>query len=192
MVRHFSLERVNKAPASFDPEKLLAFESRAMQRLPMKQRVAKVVGFLQRAAMIADPPSCDTGPYVTRILEAAGDRLKVAGDILDYDDFFADDAQLTWDEQALDKRLRKPTGARELLECFRAELATVEPFTAERLEQLLHEFVAQQGIKPGDIVHAVRVAVTGKSVGFGLFDTLSILGRQRSLARIDRALELTA
>jgi glutamyl-tRNA synthetase len=192
MLRHFSLERVNKAPASFDPEKLLAFEARAMQRLPMKQRVAKVVPFLQRAGLLADPPPCETAPYVTRILEAAGDRLKVAGDILDYDDFFVADSDLKFDEQALDKRLRKPAGARELLQKFRAELAAVEPFTPERLEQQLHEFVAAQGIKPGDIVHSVRVAVTGKAVGFGLFDTLAILGRERSLARIDRALQIVA
>jgi glutamyl-tRNA synthetase len=44
----------------------------------------------------------------------------------------------------------------------------------------------------GDIVHAVRVAVTGKAVGFGLFDTLAILGRERCLARIHRALEMAA
>ena len=190
MLRHFSLERVNKAPASFDPEKLLAFETKAMQRLPIKQRVAKAVEFLQRATLVADPPPCDTAPYVTRILEAAGDRIKVAGDIVDYDDFFVSDGDLKYDEPALEKRLRKPPGARDLLQEFRAELASVEPFTAERIEQTLHAFVQQHGIKPGDIVHAVRVAVTGKSVGFGLFDTLAILGRDRSLARIDRALEL--
>ena len=192
MLQHFSLERVNKAPASFDPEKLLAFESRAMQRLPIKQRVAKAVAFLQQAKVVADPPPCDTAPYVTRILEAAGDRVKVAGDVLDYDDFFVDDAALPYDEQALNKRLRAPENARELLRQFRDELAAVEPFTAERLEQLLHAFVEQRGIKPGDIVHAVRVAVTGKAVGFGLFDTLAILGRERSVARIDRALQLAS
>jgi glutamyl-tRNA synthetase len=192
MLRHFSLERVNKAPASFDPEKLLAFEVRAMQQLPLKQRVANVVPFLQRAGLVSDPPSCDTAPYVTRILEAASDRLKVAGDILDFDDFFVSDTELPYDDAALDKRLRKPAGARELLQKFRAALAATEPFTAERLEQLLHSFVDSQGIKAGDIVHAVRVAVTGKAVGFGLFDTLAILGRERALSRIDRALSLTA
>ncbi len=192
MLKHFSLERVNKAPASFDPEKLVAFESRAMQRLPIKQRVAKVVPFLQRAKLIAEPPPCDTAPYVTRLLEAAGDRLKVAGDILDFDDFFVADEQLQFDDAALDKRIRKPAGATELLAKYRSELAIAEPFTAERLEQMTHVFVESQGIKIGDIVHAVRIAVTGKPVGFGLFDTLAILGRKRCLARIGRALEIAA
>jgi glutamyl-tRNA synthetase len=192
MLRHFSLERVNKAPASFDPEKLMAFQSRAMQKLPMKQRVARVVPFLQRAKLVSAPPPCETAPYVTRILEAAGDRLKVAGDILDFDDFFLPDNEIAMDEAAFDKRLRKPAAARDLLAGFRGELAKVEPFFAEQLEKLTHEFVASRGIKTGDIVHAIRVAVTGKAVGFGLFETLAILGRERSLARIDRALELAA
>jgi glutamyl-tRNA synthetase len=162
-----------------------------MQRLPLKQRVARVVTFLQRSGLIADPPPCDTAPYVSRIVEAAGDRLKVAGDILDYDDFFVPDDQFRFDADAFEKRIRKPPAARELLQQFRAELAAAEPFTAEQLETVLHAFVESRGIKASDIVHAVRVAVTGKAVGFGLFDTLAILGRERVLARIDRALALS-
>jgi glutamyl-tRNA synthetase len=192
MLKHFSLERVNKAPASFDCEKLVAFEARAMQRLPIKQRVAKVVPFLQRARLVANPPPCDTGPYVTRILEAAGDRVKVAGDILDFDDFFVADDALQYDEAALDKRLRKSAEAQLLLKKYRDMLATIEPFASDRLDAATHEFVESNGIKISDIVHAVRVAITGKAVGFGLFETLAILGRERCLARIDRALKLAA
>jgi glutamyl-tRNA synthetase len=188
MLQHFSLDRVNKAPASFDPEKLMAFESRAMQRLPIKQKVAKVVPFLQRAKLVADPPPCDSAPYVTRIVESAGDRLSVAGDILDFDDFFVSDDQLQFDEAAFDKRLRKPASACELLAKYRGAIAAANDFSAEHLEMLTKKFVDANGIKIGDIVHAVRVAITGKAVGFGLFETLAILGRERCLARIDRAL----
>jgi glutamyl-tRNA synthetase len=191
MLRHFSLERVNKAPASFDVEKLMSFESRVMQRLPIKQRVAKTVPFLQRAKLVAEPPSCDTGPYVTRLLEAASDRVKVFGDVLDFDDFFVADSDLQIDDAAFDKRVRKPSGARELLGRYREKLAQAEPFLPEQLEKLTHKFVESNGVKIGDIVHAVRVAVTGKAVGFGLFETLAILGRERCLARIDRAIEKT-
>ncbi|MGE3243497.1 MAG: glutamate--tRNA ligase [Pirellulales bacterium] len=190
MLQHFSIERVNKAPASFDPEKLVAFESRAMQRLPIKQKVAKVVPFLQRSGLIASPPPCDTAPYVTQIVTAAGDRIKVAGDILDYDEFFVADDKFAYDAAAFDKRIAKPAGAIDLLKKFRTALAGVERFAAERLEAWMHEWVAAEGIKIGDIVHTVRVAVTGKAVGFGLFDTLAILGRDRCLARIDRALAI--
>ncbi|MGD9634586.1 MAG: glutamate--tRNA ligase, partial [Pirellulales bacterium] len=126
MLQHFSIERVNKAPASFDPEKLVAFESRAMQRLPIKQKVAKVVPFLQRSGLIASPPPCDTAPYVTQIVTAAGDRIKVAGDILDYDEFFVADDKFAYDAAAFDKRIAKPAGAIDLLKKFRTALAGVE------------------------------------------------------------------
>jgi glutamyl-tRNA synthetase len=192
MIRLFSLERVNQAPASFDPAKLAAFETRAWQHVPIKQRVAKVLPYLQRAGLVSDPPPCESGPYVAQIVAAAGDRIKVAGDILDYDDFFVTDERLEFDATTIDKRIRNASGAVDLLTNFRTALAAVEPFSAEHLEKWMHEWVAAQGFKIGDIVHAVRVAVTGKAVGFGLFDTLVILGRERCLARIDRALALAA
>ncbi len=190
MLRHFSLQRVNKAPASFDPEKLKSFQSRAMQRLPIKQQVARVVPFLQKAGLVTSPPPCDTGPFVTQLVEAAGDRMKVAGDILDYEEFFVADDKFSYDATAFEKRITKPAGAVELLTEFREALANVTPFTAAQLESWLHEWVAAKGIKIGEIVHAVRVAVTGKAVGFGLFETLALLGRERCLMRIDRATSL--
>ena len=115
MIEHFSLERVNKSPAAFDPLKLLAFQERHMQALPMKKKVAMVLPYLQRAGFVADPPPCDTSPKLTRILEAAGDRLKVAGDILDFTEFFIADDAMTYDDKAVEKRLRNPENAVELL-----------------------------------------------------------------------------
>jgi glutamyl-tRNA synthetase len=77
-----------------------------------------------------------------------------------------------------------------LLSRFKDHLATVEPFEAGPIETALKQFVDDEGIKIGQIIHAVRVAVTGKAVGFGLFETLEILGPQRCQARIERALTL--
>jgi len=190
MLQHFSLARVNKGAASFDPQKLVAFQDRAMQKLPLKQKVALVLPYLQRVGLVSKPPPCETGPYLQQIITGAGDRLKVAGDILDYNDFFVDDAQLCYDQRTLEKRLRKPERATELLTEFRSRLAAATAFDADTLEDLLKDYVAAQQIKIGEIVHALRVAVTGKPVGFGIFETLAILGQQRSLARIDKALAL--
>jgi glutamyl-tRNA synthetase len=71
---------------------------------------------------------------------------------------------------------------------FRDRLATVEPFDVPTLEAMMQQFVGDEGIKIGQIIHPVRVAVTGKSVGLGLFDTLAILGRERALRRIGLAM----
>jgi len=188
MIEHFSLERVNKAPASFDPQKLFAFQDRYMQRVPAKQKTPLVLPYLQQAGLAATPPDCDLGPKIAAVVAAAGDRVKVAGDILEFRDFFVADEQLEYDEKAFEKRLRKPPEAAELLTAFRAELEQAEPFEAEHLEAVLKEFVEAREIKIGQIIHALRVALTGKAVGFGMFETLAILGRERCLHRIDRAL----
>jgi glutamyl-tRNA synthetase len=189
MIRHFTLDRVTKAPASFDPKKLWAFEDRHFQRFPVKQKVPQMLRFLQRAGLISDPPPCDVGPKLTRIIEVSGDRLKTAGDILAYADFFfVPDDKLAYDEKDFQKRVA-PQQAKELLARFRVALAGVEPFEPGPLEESMKKFVESQGLKIGDIIHALRVAVTGKSVGPGVYDCLAILGRAACLARIDRAVK---
>ncbi|HEY2416259.1 MAG TPA: glutamate--tRNA ligase [Pirellulaceae bacterium] len=190
MIQHFTLERVTKAPASFDCKKLWAFEDRYMQRLPLKQKVAKMLPYLQKAGLISDPAPCEAGPKLTRIVEASGDRLKTAGDILAYADFFfVPDDKIAYDEKDFQKRVAPPQ-SKDLLKKFRDVLATIDPFEIAPLEEALKKFVADESIKIGDIVHTLRIAVTGKSVGPGVYDCLAILGRDSSLARIDRALAL--
>jgi glutamyl-tRNA synthetase len=187
MIKSFSLERVTRAPASFDCKKLWNFEDRHMLRLPIKQKVAKMCDFLQAAKLLPTPPPCDVAPKLTRIIEAAGDRLKVAGDILNYADFFfIPDDQIVFDEKDFEKRV-KPSASLELLKKYREKLAAATDFTAQPLETMTKAFLDEAGIKIGDIIHTVRVATTGKSVGPGLYDCLELLGKDACLARIDRA-----
>jgi glutamyl-tRNA synthetase len=187
MIDLFSLERVNKASASFDPKKLFAFQDRYMQLVPTEQKMALVRPYLEKAGLVA-APSGDVEGKLRQILEAAGDRIKVAGDILDYATFFLPDDRVNYDEQAFAKRIRKPPDAVPLLRKFREQLAGAEAFDAKALERLLQAFVQAEGIEMGQIIHALRVAVTGKAIGFGLFESLAILGKEHCLARIDRAL----
>jgi glutamyl-tRNA synthetase len=188
MIDNFSLERVNKAAASFDPQKLLAFQERYMLALPLGEKIERVLPFLQESGLLASAIEGNLEPALDEIVEAAGDRIKVAGDILDYAEFFLPADKLTYDDKAFEKRLRKPAEAAGLLSGFRDRLAAAESFDAPGLDRLLHEFVESEGIKIGQLIHAVRVAVTGKAVGFGVFETLAILGREQCIARIDRAL----
>ena len=207
LIEKFSLERVVKSPASFDPKKLQAFEDWHFQQLSLERKTALVTPFLEKAGLLpfcgtaapgcednqsqprAAVPHLETGSkqLIAQIVAAAGDRIKVAGDILAFADFFQPDDQLAYDEPAFDKHLRQGGGS-ELLAKFRDLLATAEPFDAATLEPMMQQFVTAEQIKIGQVIHAVRVAVTGKSVGLGLFDSLAILGKERCLRRIERAL----
>jgi glutamyl/glutaminyl-tRNA synthetase len=190
MIDNFSLERVTKAPASFDPKKLWAFEDHYFQQVPVETKIDRMLPYLQAPGLVADPAPVEVREKMKAIIVAAGDRLKVFGDILAYADFFFRD-EVIFDPKAFDKQLRAGRGA-ELLARFREALAALDDFSIPTLETALTGFVAQQGIKTGDIIHAVRVATTGKGVGPGLYDCLAILGKPTVLARIDRALEKAA
>ena len=189
MIANFSLERVQRAPASFDPVKLEAFQQQYMMELSQEEKLERVLPFLRKAGWIGEPDEEVRG-YVAAVVAAAGDRIKAAGDILDYRDFFTADNELEYDEKTLEKRLRKPEGAARLLAGFRDTLAGLETWSAATTETAMRDFIEEHGVKLGQIIHAVRVATTGKAIGFGLFEILEILGRERVLARIDKCLEV--
>ncbi|HEY2381775.1 MAG TPA: glutamate--tRNA ligase [Terriglobia bacterium] len=182
MIDNFSLERINRAPASFDAKKLFAFQERYMNLLGPDQKTEMVMPYLKKAGLTADPLK------VKQIAAAAADRIKVAGDIVDYAGFFISSGQLTYDEAAFDKRLRTPPEAAGLLKKFAERLRTLEPFDAPSIEKELQDFVQAEGVGHAQIIHGLRLAATGKTVGFGLFDTLAILGRAECLRRIEQAL----
>ena len=180
MIDAFSLERINKAPASFDAKKLFSFQERYMNLLTLEEKVERTRPYIEQAGL--------HDGKLASVVQAAADRIKIAGDILDYVAFFVSAEQMTYDEAAFDKRLRLPAEAPELLRKFAVALGELELFDARTIEACLQNFVAAEGIGHAQIVHALRVAITGKSAGFGLFESVSILGKTECILRIERAL----
>jgi glutamyl-tRNA synthetase len=205
VIEHFTLERIVKAPAGFDPDKLLSYQQHWMNQLSLDEKIDGCAKFLIDAKLIVslsggreapDTTSSQGAPAlrsVTRdglgqVITAIGERLKVFSDILDYKEFFVADEQLSYDDKALQQKIKGVPEAAGLLTAIRDRLAMIEPFDAPTLDRLVHDFVAERGIKIGQIIHPLRIAVSGKTVGVGLFEMLAILGRDRCLRRIDRTL----
>jgi glutamyl-tRNA synthetase len=186
MIASFSLERVNLSPASFDPGKLVAFQLHYMQQLPLEEKVRRVLPFLERAGLVSAPVSPELQAHVARVVETLGDRVKVFGDILLQGAFFFGE-DVVFDEKAFAKRVLAP-GALERLADYRDWLAARAAFDVATLERETQAHLAEKGIALGDIVHAVRVAVTGSAAGPGLYECLSLIGRDLCVRRIDRAL----
>jgi glutamyl-tRNA synthetase len=195
MIHESSLERVVKAPASLDVKKLFAFQARYLLALPVAEKVAMTLPFLARAGLVADAEAAR--PFVTKVVEAAGPRLTVAGDILDYDYLFLPDERVEFDAAPAQKNLtaafkgsdRPPQALAEMLKQLREVVAGAEPFDAATLQARTEELAKSAGAKAGPLSQVLRVATTGREVGFSAYDTLAILGRDRCLARIDRALQ---
>lgn len=189
MIQNFSLERVTKAPASFDGKKLWAFQDRHMQKLSDAERANGMLPFLHKAGLVAQPAEEGTLEKLEKIVAACGDRLKVMGDIISYADyFFVADDQMEMDEKGFQKRLSSPE-SQAILATFHDHLTGVEDWTVAHLDKEMHAFIEEAGIKIGDIIHGVRLAVTGKTVGPGMFDCLAILGKEASLRRMELTLK---
>jgi len=185
MIELFKLERVNKAPASFDPAKLTSFQADAFAALPDATRTERVKPFAVSAGWTIAGDT-ESEQRLAMVVTAAGDRLKMAGDIIDFDYCFVDDYEVN--EKAHQKRIVKPENAIGLLGKLRERLTACDDFSAGAVESTVKTFCDDESIGLGDIIHALRVATTGAAGGFGMFETLEILGHQRTLQRIDRTL----
>jgi glutamyl-tRNA synthetase len=184
MVEHFTLDRVVKAPAGLDPDKLFNFQGHWMKELAIGPKTDGCVRFLVQAKLLAEPVSDETRAYVQRIAEALGDRLKIFSDILDCDYFFTD--VLRTDEKMFDKRVKKE-GVPAHLAAFAEVLKTVAPFDAPSIEAALAAYCTQVGEQTGTMIHALRLATTGQQAGPGVYDCLALLGRDKCVARISVA-----
>ncbi len=114
--------------------------------------------------------------------------MKVFSDVLTLGRYFFTES-LSWDADAVKKRLKKE-GVPAMLRDLDGVLAAVEPFDGPTLEKALHDYAESNGKKMGDVVNGLRVAITGQGVGPGLYDCLTILGRDACRARITSTLAM--
>jgi glutamyl-tRNA synthetase len=184
----FRLEQVNPSPAFFDEKKLRAFNGEYIRALSVEDFIAACQPWLtgeiggERVAPWA-PDAYDAGVFAA-VAELAQTRVAVLSEIVANVDFlFLDEPAV--DEAAWAKAMKE--GAADLLG---AALAAFEaaPWNADALKAALEEVGAARGLKLGKAQAPVRVAVTGRSVGLPLFESLEVLGRDRTLARIRDAL----
>ncbi|TAN37299.1 MAG: glutamate--tRNA ligase [Verrucomicrobia bacterium] len=183
MARLFTFDRVQSSAAQFDLVKLLWMNGEYMRALPREQREAACRAVLQERGLWND--ALPAG-YLGRVLDAMAERIKLFTDIADAGYFFTED--FAFDEKSVQKRLLKP-GALELLAATRTVYAGMADFSAAATEAALRELATARGLGMGDLVHPVRVAISGTAVGPSLFHMLEVFGKDRVLRRMDKTLE---
>jgi glutamyl-tRNA synthetase len=188
----FSLDRVNQSPASFNAQKLLAVQARKLSALSVEQRVELTVPFARQKGWVGKPATSEELSRLAAIVAAADTRIKLASDILHFDDFFVAAEVIDYEEKAWEKRVIKDPTAVELVREFREILSSLTPFDTSTVELALKGFLDAKNVKFGAIIHALRLMLTGKSNGFGMMDTMAILGRDACLTRIDQGLARVA
>ena len=190
LIEKFTLERVNSSAASHDTDKLFWIQGEWMKTLSTEEKVEKAAPFLAREGLVAEPLGAGDRARIASVVEALGDRLKVFSDIVRLGRYFFAE-EIAHDPDAVKKRLRKEH-VPAMLEELSGVLATVEPYDLPSLETAVHDYAEERGIKMGDVVNPLRVAVTGQAVGPGLYDCLSLIGRDKCRERIARTLAMLA
>jgi len=188
VTKNFSLKRIVKGSAGFDPDKLMSYQTHWMEQLPVSDRATACLPYLIQAGLIDSAEDSEAAARVEQVVRLANDRIRVFGDILGLDEFFVANDQVDYDEKNFKKRIVNQEEAIGLLAQVRSRLAEVESFDSESLHNLVQSFVTEKDIKFGAIAPALRLCVTGKTQGVDLFGTLELLGRESTLTRLDRAI----
>jgi glutamyl-tRNA synthetase len=182
LVARFTLEGISGGNAVFNPEKLDWFNQQHLMRMPAAEVLRRIRPDLEALGWWhEDFPGARAG-WIAKVIDLLKPRAKKLADIAPQMRAFLTD-DLTFDDAAVQKHLGDAANAPHI-DRWADTLASIEPFDAATIEARLRALAEQLGIKPGVLIHATRVSVTGQGNSPGLFEVLELVGRDRSVARI--------
>jgi glutamyl-tRNA synthetase len=182
LVEAFSLDGISGGNAVFNLEKLDWFNQQHIMRLAPDELAIRLKPWFEAAGVWDDDFLGDRHAWFFAVLELFKPRVRRLGDFASQGRFFFTD-QIEHDPAAVAKYLRVP-GIPEQLLRLDAAFGALADFDATSTEAALRHVAESGGVKAASLIHACRVAVTGKSVSPGLFDVLKLVGRDRVRTRI--------
>lgn len=186
MVKLFRLEDVSKNAAIYDLQKLTWMNGYYLRTAGIDRVISLAVPFMQKAGLFGDVVTGQDKQYLSSILSAMRDRVKTLVEIPDAVEYFYRDLG-GYDEKGYRKHFTGPAVADLLEEAASALDAMDGEFTPASVEEVYRRLIEERGISSGQLIHPTRLAVTGRTIGPGLFDVLALLGKKRSVERIRRA-----
>ena len=172
LAERFRLERVSKNPAIFDEQKLRHLDGRHLRALGTDELTGRLEAFTGRTGLRG-------------AVEITEEKIQTLGDFWPLVSFLFDGP--VDDPKAFEKTIGRDGGV-QALTAARAALVDLTPFDAEHVETALRGVVDQLDTKPGKVFQPVRVAIAGQTVSPGIFESVALLGKDDTLARIDSAL----
>ena len=177
LLRLFRLDRVSSSPAVFDYQKLAWLNGVHLRNLSQQDYADRVIGYLREQGIDWDED------LVRQAAPLVQEKIETLDQFPDYVRFLFEDVQP--DPSLVD-------GSGPVLAEAESALAGLEPFDAESIERELRGLAERLELKPREAFQPIRVAVTGSKVSPGLFESLELLGRERSLRRLRAARAATA
>jgi glutamyl-tRNA synthetase len=171
--REFALERVSRSPAIFDEQKLRWMNGRYVRELAPEDLQARVEALLGR-------------PLRRDVIEISQEKISTLAEFWPLSGFFFDGPA---DDEKARRKVLGADGARDVLLASRVALDGVGTWSPEAIQAALEAVVERFAVKPGKVYQPIRVALAGTTISPGIFETLTVLGREETLRRLDAVLE---
>jgi glutamyl-tRNA synthetase len=186
LISCFDLSRLTKANSLFDRKKLLAFNTEHIRKVSREKLLEHFKDYLKA---IESPVLSAEDKMLERIIEICSGARTLA-DIERKSRFlFIPADQIRYDEKAVKKVLLKNDGL-AILRIVRDKLAAMEEFTVGNIEDVLRSLAEEKQVGLGKVAQPLRVAICGNTVSLPIFDSVQMLGRENTLARIDNAVRI--
>jgi glutamyl-tRNA synthetase len=184
MAEAFDIRRVNPNPARFDLKKLDAINAAHMRLLSLEELTTRVTPYLQRAGLLDDPPAADQADLLSRAMPLVHERMNKLTESVDMLGFvFVDESRFARDPADAAKLLDE--SGRAVVKAAHEALTDLDTWDTASIDEALRTALVEGlGLKPRNAFGPVRVAITGRRVSPPLFESLELLGRDRSLARL--------
>lgn len=180
LVEQFSLDRVNKSGARFNPDKAKWFNHFYLQQQPVAQLAQAFSTILKSKGIDAEQAK------IERIVELVKERVNFVNELWNQTSFFFL-APTTYDEATVKKFWKEDTPA--ILQEVKDLLQSVEPYTTEPIESAIKNLISEKGYGMGKVMNAIRLSLVGESKGPGVADICELLGKEETSLRISKAIQ---
>lgn len=187
MIREFDLSRVSSTPAVYDVQKLTWMNGQYMKIMDPEVVVDRFIPFAVKAGLGSEEELRSRREWLKTIVLALRERVHTLTDLCEASRMFFEEPK-TYEEKGVTKFF-KTGSAVEVLSKGLEALSSVEDWSAASCEQAYRRLIETYGIKSSELFHPTRLALTGKTVGAGLFEVMEILGKEECLKRMSSAIE---
>lgn len=180
LVEAFSLERVGKAGAKFDPDKAKWFNQQYLRSAPDAELAKEVAPYVKALGHDKSPE------FLAEMCRLMKERASFIREMAESGPYFFT-APATYEEKTVNKKWKENTA--DIMRKLTAEFKGVEDFSAANLEGVFKSFLEKEGVGMGAVLPNLRVLVTGEGMGPGMFDIMALLGKGESVERIEKGIE---
>ena len=183
LISSFSLERVNKAGAVFDLQKLNWLNAEHLRKKTNEELLSLLRDEIQKSKFKSRTFSDN---FLILIIEAMRERVSFVKEFIDTCTYFYE-APVDYEQKSIEKNWKPETP--EHLNKLKEEFASLNDPTKENFERALAKVSEEINVGKGKLIHPLRLAVSGQSTGPGMFDLLFILGKDEVVKRMETAIE---